>query len=148
MGELYLVRHGEARTTGDDVQRTLTPRGEEQIETLARWAARAGVRVEEIHHSGKERAAQTAAILSRHIGARAVAVTGLSPNDDVRALELPSGSRMIVSHLPFLSRLASHLLVGDADREIIILETGGMARLAEAEKGWRLVWLIAPEIAL
>ncbi len=55
---------------------------------------------------------------------------------------------MIVSHLPFLSRLASHLLVGDADREIIILETGGMARLAEAEKGWRLVWLIAPEIAL
>jgi len=148
VGELYLVRHGEARSAGEDALRTLTPRGEEQIEAIARWAARAGVRVEEIHHSGKERAAQTAAILSRHIGAPAVAVSGLSPNDDVRVFEPSSGSRMIVSHLPFLSRLASHLLVGDADREIIILETGGMARLVEAEKGWRLVWLIAPEIAL
>ena len=145
VADLYLVRHGEARTEGEDAQRTLTPRGEEQIETIARWAARVGFRVDEIRHSGKTRAAQTAAILSRHIGARATAVSGIAPNDDVRAFEPSSGSLMIVSHLPFLSRLASHLLVSDAEREIIALQTGAMAHLVRADAGWRLVWLITPE---
>ncbi len=147
MAELYLIRHGEARAEGEDPQRTLTLRGEEQIETIARWAARTGIRVDEIRHSGKTRAAQTATILSRHLGARAIAVSGLAPNDDVRAFAPISGSVMIVSHLPFLSRLASYLLIGDADREIIAFQAGGTAHLIQTENGWRIAWVMTPDLA-
>jgi phosphohistidine phosphatase len=143
VAEVYLVRHGEARTDGDDAQRTLTERGEREVEAIATWAAARGVRVDEIRHSGKTRAAQTAAILSRHLGSPAVAASGLAPNDDPRAFAIGSGSVMIVSHLPFLGRLASHLLIGDPDREIIVFQAAGMARLIQAENGWRVAWLFS-----
>ncbi|HKO01032.1 MAG TPA: hypothetical protein VJ032_05040 [Thermoanaerobaculia bacterium] len=74
------------------------------------------------------------------------AVSGISPNDDVSAFDPPSSSLMIVSHLPFLSRLASHLLVGDASREIAAFENRAIARIVQTGNGWRLAWLIAPDL--
>ena len=61
-----------------------------------------------------------------------VAATGLMPKDDVRpvAEELGGfeGSLMLVGHLPFLSRLASLLLVGDPERLMIRYRNSGIAR--------------------
>jgi hypothetical protein len=84
--DIYLVQHGEARPEVEDPERSLTDRGEETVCKVAAWAARAGLRVDQIRHSGKRRAEQTAAILAdllRPIQGM-VAVTGLAPNDDVK----------------------------------------------------------------
>ena len=59
--ELLLVQHGEAKTEAEDPVRPLTERGADAVRSMAVWAARAGVKVDQIRHSGKRRAEQTAA---------------------------------------------------------------------------------------
>lgn len=151
---LYLVRHGQARTQGDDADRTLTDHGQDEIETIARWAAGAGVEPAQIRHSGKRRAEQTATILQDRLSADegVVVGAGLSPNDDVRLMAetLASDQRtlMLVSHLPFLSRLISLLLLNDPDRELIDFPTGAMACLLRKDENWRLAWLVTPELSV
>ena len=62
--DLYLVQHAEAKPKEEDPERSLTDVGSENAERMAAWAARAGVRVEQIRHSGKKRAEETAEILA------------------------------------------------------------------------------------
>jgi phosphohistidine phosphatase len=148
---LYIVRHGLAQTQGED--RALTDTGHDEIEVIARWAAGAGVEPQQIRHSGKRRAEQTASILQDRLAAEegVVAADGLGPSDDVRivaeSLKTEQRSLLLVSHLPFVSRLTSFLLLQDPDRDLIDFPTGAMACLARNDDGWRLVWLVTPELA-
>ena len=116
--ELYLVRHGQAAAKVDEPGRPLTEPGAEVVEQVAVFAARAGIRVDEVRHSEKLRAKQTAEILAQSLQPpRGVnAVVGLNPEDDVHAmaetLEREDGCLMLVGHLPHLATLAA-LKVGD-----------------------------------
>ena len=116
---LYLVRHGEAKPKDEDPERGLTLLGADAVARMAAWAAGAGIRVDEIRHSGKLRAQQTAEIFAQHLSNAPIpqVVSGLAPNDDVEpiAQQLEGASRpiMLVGHLPFLESLTS-LLVVDA----------------------------------
>ena len=49
---------------------------------MADWAARMGIKVDEIRHSGKRRAEQTATIFAKHLNPSrgVIAVKGLNPN--------------------------------------------------------------------
>jgi phosphohistidine phosphatase len=157
--QLYLARHGEPTSEAEDQQRPLTARGREEVRRVGAAAARLGLRPAEIRHSGKRRAAQTAEIFAEALGLgdAVVAASGLAPNDDVRpvaaALAAISQSVMLVGHLPFLSRLASLLLVGDPDRPLVQFPMGGivcLAREAPAPGGsptWTLAWALTPAIA-
>ncbi len=91
--------------------------------------------------------------------AQTVAVPGMAPNDDVRhvasALETMQQSVMLIGHLPFLSRLASVLLVGDAERTLLRFRMGGVVCLAtdssgagETAGGWLVAWMLTPELAI
>lgn len=150
---LYLVRHGLAHSQGEERDRALTGTGQDEIEVIARWAAGAGVEPQQIRHSGKRRAEQTASILQDRLAAEdgVVAADGLGPNDDVRVVAESLGteqrSLMLVSHLPFLSRLTSTLLLNDPHRDLIDFPTGAMACLERRDEEWRLVWLVTPELA-
>jgi phosphohistidine phosphatase len=148
VAQLYLVRHGEARAEGEDLQRTLTASGREEVEAMARWAGRAGVRPARIRHSGKTRARETAEILAASLGAPLLPASGMAPNDDVRAFApgITDGD-MLVGHLPFLSRLVSLLLLNDAEREVIAFSNAGMLCLIRNEGEWRVSWLVTPDIA-
>jgi phosphohistidine phosphatase len=86
--ELYLVRHGEAMSEAEDPERPLTARGRQEAQRVSAVAARLGLRLAEIRHSGKRRAAETAEIFAGALGVRerVVAVAGLAPNDDVRPI--------------------------------------------------------------
>jgi phosphohistidine phosphatase len=55
---------------------------------------------------------------------------------------------MIVGHLPFLSRLASTLLIGDETVALVAFRNGGVVCLERGEeKGrWRLTWAVVPEL--
>ena len=159
--ELYLVQHGEAMSEAENPERPLTAGGRQEVQRVSAVAARWGLRPAEIRHSGKRRAVETAEILAGALGVRehVVAIAGMAPNGDVRpiasALATPPQPLMLVGHLPFMSRLASLLLVGDPERTLVRFRMGGIVCLTrdplEAEGtagGWMVAWMLTPEIAV
>lgn len=150
---VYLVQHGEAKSEAEDPARPLTDRGREEVQRVARHAAALALQVEEICHSGKLRARQTAEILAEHLSPRRGTreMDGLAPTDDPvkarAAIEAAREPVMLVGHLPHLSRLASSLLVENPGREIIRFRMGAIVCLTRAESAWLLQWVLTPELA-
>jgi phosphohistidine phosphatase len=151
--DVYLVQHGEAEPKSVDPARPLTERGRQEVQRVAASAARLGLAVGQIRHSGKTRAEQTAAILGEALSPPdgVVTVSGLAPKDDARplakALAGESQPVMLVGHLPFLSRLAGLLLAGDADRPVVQFRNAGIVCLAYEEDRWGAAWILTPEMA-
>jgi phosphohistidine phosphatase len=149
---LYLVRHGEAVSKDEDPARPLTQSGRLAVERIAGWAASIDIRPDEIVHSGKLRAEQTAEILADYLmPTKGMSVRrGLGPDDDVRpladSLAVADRKLMIVGHLPFLGRLVSLLVVGDADRPVVQFEVAGLIGLQFQDGQWRITCLVDPEL--
>lgn len=149
---VYLVRHGEAKPKEEDPERPLSEAGEDDVVRMAVWAAETGIHVIAIRHSGKLRAQQTAEIFADHLPEAPLsrAVSGLGPNDDLepiaKRLQSEQGPIMLVGHLPFLERLASLLVAGDADAAVVTLEAGAFLALAKNENGWCVDYLIQPKL--
>jgi len=149
---LYLVQHGEAKRKEEDSARPLTDRGREEVERVASYAAKIGVKVKRILHSGKLRAQQTAEIMAKHLKPpKGVEKTdGLEPLADPKAwaerLKKVEENLMLVGHLPHLSRLTSLLLTDREDVELVAFRMGGIVCLERDEEGkWRVQWIIRPE---
>ena len=53
---------------------------------------------------------------------------------------------MLVGHLPFLERLASLLVIGDADASLVTLEAVALLALAKNENGWCVDSLMQPKL--
>jgi phosphohistidine phosphatase len=147
---VYLVRHGEAMPKEEDPERPLTAAGRDDVSRMAAWAATTGNHVAAIQHSGKLRAQQTAQIFADHLPEAPIpeAVSGLAPNDDVKPIANQLRSEvhpiMLVGHLPFLERLASLLVAGNADAPVVTLDAGALLALAKDEDGWSAVCLMQP----
>jgi phosphohistidine phosphatase len=151
---LYLVRHGEAESKASDPTRPLTDRGRADVAEVAAFVRRLGIDVHQIRHSGKRRAEETAAIMSRSLkpSGGTVAMQGLNPMDDVEpmaeSLRGLSSSLMLVGHCPFLERLAGLLLAGDSAHAMLHLQPGGIACLERepVSRTWSAHWLLTPEV--
>lgn len=152
MMKLYLMQHGKAMSKAENPERPLTVQGKEDVERVSTLLALSKISVSEIRHSGKRRAEDTACIAAQHLQAqdKVVAVEGISPNDDVtpvaEALQGQTDPVMLVGHLPFLSRLASYLLIGDAEKTVVQFQMGGVVCLAKQEENWVVEWMVIPEI--
>lgn len=151
--DLYLVRHGEAFGAEIDPERPLTLQGRADVETVAAFAARhGGIKLGRIFHSRKVRAQQSAEIVAEHIVPESAEPSdGLLPDDDPRIwadkLGEKQGSTMLVGHMPHLSRLASLLLCGDPEQELVTFRTGGMVALRRwDERLWRVEWVLTPDV--
>lgn len=76
---------------------------------------------------------------------------GLAPNDDVQPtadkLEQAEATVMVVGHLPFLSRLASYLILGDPGRAVVRVCNAGVVGLTQVEAGWLVSELLTPQWA-
>ena len=149
--DLYLVQHAEAKSKEEDLERSLADVGSENAERMAAWAARAGVRVEQIRHSGKKRAEETAEILAAALSpGQVVAVEGLKPNDDVypvaEELSVEERAVMLVGHLPHLARLASLLLCGKPEFPLVRFQNAGIVHLSRDEETWSLRWVVTPDL--
>lgn len=148
---LYLMQHGKAESGDTDAQKTLTEEGRWEVERVAAFLARtAPTKQGQVLHSGKTRARQTAEILAAMDPNLTVKeAPDLAPLDDAaiwaeRAAEL-SEAVALVGHLPHLSRLASLLLAGDADRPVVSFSNGGMVCLERSTEGdWTLRWSVVP----
>lgn len=150
--EVYLVQHGKAKSEVEDPQRPLSDQGRDEVERVAWQVAAAGVKVIRILHSGKLRARQTAEIFARYLAPPLglEEAGGLNPLDDPdRAktlVERAPEPLMLVGHLPHLGRLASALILGNPEREIIRFYMGGLVCLTRVEGGWRIGWALTPEV--
>jgi phosphohistidine phosphatase len=149
---VYLVRHGKAEQTGgDDRIRALTEAGTKAVKRIARALERAEIRVDRVEHSGLVRARQTAEILHETVGGELAAVPGLLYDSDVEPVAYrlrgrSNDSLMLVGHMPFMGRLASHLLVGDSERDLLHFKTSAIACLSSEGGPWLLEWHLNADV--
>jgi phosphohistidine phosphatase len=142
---VVLVRHGDAMSEEQDPKRPLSAAGREHVEKVADLVAGLSLYLEEVRHSGKDRARETAEIFATRVGVapdRVREVSGLKPKDDVEVvaeeLEKEGRSVALVGHLPFMGLLASRLLSGDARHLDFRFGDAGCLVVSRAEGGWRL----------
>jgi phosphohistidine phosphatase len=152
--KLYLVQHGEAKPKDEDPERSLTDRGISDIravlDTISMYG---GVKIRRILHSGKKRARQTAEIIGEWLAPSdgIQRVDSLEPLADpliwAEQLKMIEEDILLVGHLPHMSKLASYLLTGDAEKEVIKFAMGGIVCLEMKETGdWKLVWMLIPQL--
>jgi phosphohistidine phosphatase len=149
---VYIVRHGHAADAPNDSARPLSARGREEVTRIAHFAMRAQVNVGQVWHSPKLRAKETAEVLARtaQFGVALTERDGLLPEDNpnivLAELEVIYDNVCIVSHMPFVSYLASGLVLGSAN-PVLRFDTATMLCLErEALGAWRVVWHVNPGI--
>jgi phosphohistidine phosphatase len=150
--KLYLVQHAKAASKDMDPERSLTEEGLREIQKIAAFIKPLNLSVDYLWHSGKKRAQQTAEFLAQvlTINIELTARDGLAPNDDVKAIknQIISEGRdiVIVSHLPFLSKLVSLLLTGRESADAVDFKNAGIACLNYNDNHCNIDWVIIPEI--
>ena len=149
---LYIARHGEAKAKDEDPDRPLTRDGERAVRAVAGRLAPLSLELGGVRHSGKTRARQTAELLAERLG-RAPAPEvheGLGADEPVgpvrHEIEAADGDLLLVSHIPFVEKLTAALLTG-REEPVLDFAAGALACLENGSEGWRLVWMLAPEVA-
>ena len=153
--KLYLVRHGAAAPKEENPEQPLTEKGRQDIQRLAVFMARSGVRVARVIHSGKKRAQDTAVLLADVVGPGKVveeAESGLGANDSTDLLATAAAALtedvMVVGHQPFMGRMVARLLAGAEDAISVAFEPGAAVCLERSDNGggWRLNWMAGPRL--
>ena len=145
---LYLVRHGEATAPEENPRRPLSAKGRAEVERMASFLARGGVRPRRVLHSGKLRAGETAAILARALapGLMLEEAENLNPEDTpARLLSAARGwvaaamegrgnmnaaanDILLVGHMPFMAQALAALVGAGAAGEFADFAPGGAGR--------------------
>ncbi len=149
--KLYLMRHGEALSPNKDPERGLTDKAKFSIKKLAQQLHNNGVTFNQVFHSSKKRAFETAEIMSQIIspGIKPVLHKYITPNDDPNVISNEisrwNEDTLITSHLPFVPNLMSLLTGEDAFLSAISFETGTVVCLEKDDNAnWRLNWTTSP----
>jgi len=149
--KLYLMRHGEALSPQVDPERGLTDNGKLKIETVATYLQQQGLMFQQVYHSKKKRAQQTAQIMTRLISPEITPAIhqNITPNDDPNLIlsEINSWNEdtLITSHLPFIPNLMTLLTGKDAFITPITFETGTIICLQKNNNvNWTLEWSTCP----
>lgn len=151
---LLIARHGDAVSKMENPDRPLSDLGTTEVNRVASFLARAGIKTSRVIHSGKVRAAQTGAIYANVIGGRCLIeeVPGLKPNDDPQQIadlmNVGHVDTLVAGHLPHLGRLASILISGSDDGALISISTGTVICLERGQMSdqWHLAWMIDPTL--
>jgi len=157
---LYLVQHGTALPKDENPERPLSESGRASVQKVASFLARSQLSISGIVHSGKVRAMQTALLLSETMGHGRIVeecLYPINPNDPIGLLydaieggpsEQMSSDRMVVGHLPYLSKLLSRLVCGDEDESIVHFKPGTVVALERGENGdgWSIMWVLRPSL--
>lgn len=146
------MRHGDSIPAGNDDERPLSEQGIKDVKKLANFIAPYHLKIARILQSNKYRAQQTASLLLSgftnppSIESRAE----LDPMARVQLMvpEINSWSEdsLLVGHMPYMSKLAAELLLGDENKEIIVFKTATMVCLESTEHFWTIRWMLTPEL--
>jgi len=147
------MQHGHPVPEEEDPGRPLSERGRMDVRKVADFLTMSGVKVEEVFHSGKTRARETAEIMVSRLNpdAEPQQRAGLSPLDDVREMATYiKGTEkylMIAGHLPHLAKLTSLLVAGEEDIPVVRFQQGGVVCLERDEQArWSVAWMVVPAI--
>lgn len=151
---IYLVQHGNPVPKEKDPDRPLSDKGKKDVEKVADFLKKTGIEVNEIFHSGKTRARQTAEIMTSRLnpGKEPQKKEGISPLDDVQIIAEEIKKRqknlMIVGHLPHLAKLTAFLTTKSDSNSVAGFQQGGIVCLRpdEDKKTWTIAWILMPEI--
>jgi phosphohistidine phosphatase len=153
--KLYLVQHAKAVSEDVNPERPLSDQGLRDIQKVADFLKPLNLSVDNLWHSTKTRAIQTAEVLAEavKINKEKIERRGLAPNDDVTAIkdELVAARQdtMIVSHMPFVSKFASLLLTGREFADTVAFRQGGIVALSCSEENqWQIEWMVIPELLI
>ena len=152
---LYLVRHGKPVADYESGDPPLSPEGESEVALVASKLSEMDVNVEEIYHSGKLRAQQTAGIIQESV-APDVEISfkeGLKPNDPIVGIvddmNAADKNTMLVGHLPFMDKMAAFLLDRSHDSSGLAFRTATVVCFERIEKDkWTLLWTVSPDDAV
>lgn len=151
---LYLIQHGIAKSKDEDPERPLNVQGQTESETLAYFISGKLREIPQfIYHSGKARARETAEIF----GAALEATAAVDAAEDLAPADKPGtwfnrikgivDDTMLVGHLPHLSRLASLILTGDSESEVVSFVNSGVVCLErDGSDHWSVAWVVVPEV--
>ncbi len=150
---LFLVQHGKQTPKDQDPEQHLSEQGKEDVARIAGTAKGYNVKVSRIEHSGKARARETAEVFAqaldpeKGVGQR----EGIKATDDVKPLKdqvKPGDNLMLVGHLPFMEKLASHLITGNEGPPVIKFQNGGIVCLDSYPdtENWCIKWTLMPRI--
>lgn len=138
MHELILLRHAEAvpmEGHGDDRQRVLSVRGEQEAQAAGEWLAAHGLQPERVLCSSTRRTHDTtrlalAAIEGAPVPQAADEIYDATPGELLVLLDQhgDAGSVMLVGHNPGIERLVALLVEGRSD-EFRGMPPGGLAVL-------------------
>ena len=143
---IVLAHHGDALAPEVDPMRPLSEQGRAASLRLAVAAAARGVSPDEVWHSGKLRARQTAELFWRACNPLAAfsAARGLQPTDPPREmrdeLEADSRSILLVGHMPHLLRLLRVLCGEPPDCAATDFPMHGCVALEQQGEVWRELW--------
>lgn len=145
------MQHGEAVAESVDPSRPLSGRGRNELRLIAGFMRQARVKIDEVWHSEKLRARQTAELISKELALNNVLEKKwLKPDDPVKEVfkEIGKNHRtvMIVGHMPFLQKLVSSLLAVGQEKKLVKFEPGGVVFMEDGQFGWQVAWMVIPEI--
>ncbi len=149
---IYLIRHGDAKSEAEDINRPLNEKGVQDIHKIGKFLKNANIKITRIYHSTKLRAKQTAEILSQYIkvdeGLKEI--KGLEPDANINILYNTFLDEQedfaIAGHLPYLSRLASKFLCNDENKKIIDFKSGSLLCIEKKDNEFLIDFFISPEI--
>lgn len=145
---IYLVQHGMCFDKAADPKKSLTPKGRQAVADVAAHLQTVGVRVEQVCHSGKTRARETAQIFADQIaGGRTIECAGMKPLDS--AAQFATGlddDTMYVGHLPHMEKLVSYLTTGDEAAAVVEFTNGGVVCVEKEEVRYRIGWYLIPTL--
>lgn len=137
------MRHGQAEDPSIDPEQGLTEDGKNAIRQIGRELEQKSVHVDNIYHSAKKRAQQTALIVSEIISPEILPQTmdNLKPNDNpaniIGIINQWANDTLIVSHLPLIPSLLD--LLTDA-HNTIRFNPGTVVCLCRSGSRWQLEW--------
>jgi len=132
------MRHGQAQQFGiEDSQRALTPTGNNEVSSIAKWFKSTQIKVSHIFVSPYVRAQQTAMIMASYLDCPPEVTTldFITPMDSAKSfhdyLDGITGSQelgnvLVVSHMPLVSYLVSSMT---NDEHSPIFQTAGVAQI-------------------
>lgn len=147
---LFLIQHGKTIPKEKDPERPLSIQGKKHTKRAASFLRSHGFVMDEIWHSHKLRAKQTAEIIGKKLLCKEIKERDdLAPLDPVKKIakeiQKYEGNLALSGHLPFLEKLASLLLTGSEEKPVVKFQNSGIVCL-EKDEHWSVVWSVIPNI--
>lgn len=151
--KLYILRHGEALNAVEDTKRALSDTGIREVNVIADFLAHRQVKIDQIYHSGKLRAEQTAKVIAHRLALtpNLQQLSGLLPEDSIKPIAVYCNhwqqNVLLVGHLPSIARLVSELLFNQEDRPCLDFQTAAIVCLERIMTfQWSIAWFVHPAL--